>query len=183
VKSGTLRGSIAVDLAESEKRTVEIALAPESAALPTPPQPPAVLPPTAPSPQVSLPAVVAAPVAPPLAPDAASPGMGGQRIAGIALIGVGAGALVAGAALGGVALSKKSASNEGPCQDNKCDEAGLALRADAIRMANASTGLFVAGALLAGGGLAVFFTAPKTARTTTARLGLTMGGVEVNGAW
>ncbi len=58
------------------------------------------------------------------------------------------------------------------CNDqNKCDSEGIAIRNDAIAKGNVGTGLFVAGAVLAAGGVVLWVTAPSAPRS----VGVTMG--------
>jgi hypothetical protein len=92
-----------------------------------------------------------------------------QRIAGVALAGLGAVGLVAGTIFGLQAKSKLDDSNSsGHCQQDRCDPAGLAERADAMTAATTSTVLFVGGFACLAGGIALYLTAPNDARNSIA---------------
>lgn len=116
----------------------------------------------------------------------AAPGGTWQRPVGLSAMGAGGVALVAGAVLGGVAIERKNRSNDdGHCDAlNRCDDAGLALRAQAVDFARGSTWTIVAGAAFAAGGTILWLTAPKQAKPP-GRVGvwLSPGGAGVRGAW
>lgn len=119
---------------------------------------------------------------------AAETSWGAQRIAGVTALGVGAASLVVGAIFGGLAMSKKAASNDGHCDAmDFCDTTGRSLRADAITAGNVSTGMFVAGGVLAAGGLVLFLTAPSGAavrhESASVRLKVGAGNVSLTGRW
>jgi hypothetical protein len=98
----------------------------------------------------------------------------GPRIGGIALAALGGAGLVAGAALTGVASQKNSASDTQGCDKttNVCmNAAALNLRNDARTFGNAATGAWVAGGVLAAGGVALIVTSTlmkKQAQPTAA---------------
>lgn len=103
----------------------------------------------------------------PPADDAATPSTRAwQKPVGIGATALGAAGVVVGAILGGLALSKNARSND---DENKCisgtsqcgTQAGVALRADAVSLATGSTIAFVAGGVLAAGGVVLWMTAPK----------------------
>ncbi|WP_437874870.1 tetratricopeptide repeat protein [Sorangium sp. So ce513] len=91
-------------------------------------------------------------------------GGGTQRVLALATGGAGLVGLGLGAVFGAQAIARRDASNSGHCDaQNRCDAAGVALRADAQAAGHASTIAFSAGtaALLAAGVL--FWTAPSSA--------------------
>jgi hypothetical protein len=118
-----------------------------------------------------------------------------QRPAGLIAMGVGAAGVGAGALLGGLALSTKAQSNaDGHClANNRCDPTGLSLRERAGGFADAATGALVAGSVVLAGGLVVMLTAPTAAEKQervgarragwSAAVGLTPGGLSVQGVW
>lgn len=106
-----------------------------------------------------------APLAPPAAPppDAPAP-RSWQRPVGFTAIGLGAVGLGLGTAFGFMAKSAQTTSNtSGNCdaQTNICNQAGVDQRAGAVNKGNAGTGLFIAGAVLAAGGVVLVATAPS----------------------
>jgi hypothetical protein len=118
-----------------------------------------------------------------------------QRPVAIGAIGLGVAGVGVGAVLGGLALSKNGASNrDNHCDaQDRCDPTGLELRKEAVGLANASTGVIVAGAVVLAGGVVLFATAPasgvKQERAGTgngwwsAKVVLLPGGAQVRGAW
>lgn len=107
---------------------------------------------------VQVPALVDANAATPVVPeeDRRAP----RRTIGLALTGVGVAALVTGGVLGGLASSQWSDAQDNHCRTPKlCDADGVALATDALTFANASTGLFIGGGILAGVGVTLFLTA------------------------
>ncbi|WP_437730820.1 tetratricopeptide repeat protein [Sorangium sp. So ce1335] len=94
----------------------------------------------------------------------------GQRVLALATGGAGLVGLGLGAVFGVQAISRRDASNRSHCDaQNRCDAAGVALRADAQAAGHASTIAFSAGAaaLLAAGVL--FWTAPSRPAGAPAR--------------
>lgn len=78
-------------------------------------------------------------------------------VAGLVVTGAGVVGLGAGAVLGFSAKSRYDESNQnGHCAASGCDDVGLRARHDAFGMAGVSTGLVVAGAVLAAGGLTLY---------------------------
>lgn len=61
----------------------------------------------------------------------------------------GAAGIVGGSIAGLVAISRKNESDDGHCVNNACDPEGLSLRKGSLLAGNVSTGLFVAGGILA----------------------------------
>jgi hypothetical protein len=128
------------------------------------------------------PAVVLAPPSPgPPPTEAATPparrGWTPMRIAGFVTADVGAVALVLGATFGVLTKVKLDDSNQGGCgANNSCNAAGFALRNDARTFGDVSTGLFIAGGLLAATGVTLFVVGsrPKEASEGT-RAALSVG--------
>jgi hypothetical protein len=87
----------------------------------------------------------------------------GQRIGGVAMGGAGLVSMIVGAAFAAKAAAKNSDSLPHclPSDVTKCDATGVALRNDAFTAAHVSTGTFIAGGVLAAGGIVVFLTAPR----------------------
>jgi len=108
----------------------------------------------------------AAPVASGVAPGTSS-SWGAQRSAAIAVGGVGVGGVVAGAILGALSFSSWSAS-QSACGAVHCVDRPRALSDHdaAVTFATLSDVTFLAGGVLATGGLALFLTAPARAPAT-----------------
>jgi hypothetical protein len=138
--------------------------------------------------------------APKAAPSKGQAGAGGeserrfQRPLGIAAMALGGAGLVVGGALGGLAISKFNESNDGPCNsDNRCNDAGLELRSDAVAFGDASTAVFIASAVMAAAGVTLFATAPSPSAArarispreggVSAAIELLPGGARVSGSW
>jgi hypothetical protein len=103
----------------------------------------------------------AAPGEPPPHPADADDAGRGQRIGGIAMVVLGAGGLVIGAAFTGLASKKLSDSNAQGCDKatNVCSNpTAFGLRNDARTFGNVATGGWVAGGLVAAGGVALLVT-------------------------
>lgn len=75
-----------------------------------------------------------------------------RQTAGIAVGTTGAVALLAGGLAGIMALERRNASNDGFCEGNRCSPTGIALREQSLRAGDVSTGLLIAGTVLAGAG-------------------------------
>jgi hypothetical protein len=112
-----------------------------------------------------------------------------QRPVALGAMAVGAASLAVGALLGGLAIAKNNESNEAACDaHNQCNDAGLAMRDQALAMGTGSTATIVVGGVLAAGGLALFLTAPKgKAPPTVGSNGMTLrvmpSGLSLEGAW
>jgi hypothetical protein len=78
-------------------------------------------------------------------------------------MGLGGAALVTGAIMGGLAISRNGQSNENGCNatNDVCAEPGFTIRNQARSFGSASTGLIIAGGVLAGAGLVIVLTAPS----------------------
>ena len=95
---------------------------------------------------------------------------------GLATVGVGA-------VFGAFAMSRASAATNAGCDKTTCPTpASLQDSNDALTFARVSTWAFVAGAVVAAAGLVVFFTAPKSPKTT-AWIAPALGGVALGGSF
>jgi hypothetical protein len=115
-----------------------------------------------------------------------------QRPLGITATVVGAVGLGVGTAFGFLGKSAKDASNVSNCSatTNACNVAGLTQRADAVQKGNIGTGVFIAGAVLAVGGVVLWVTAPSASPPRSAatgwqrpEIGLGPSGVAVRGGF
>ncbi len=120
---------------------------------------------------------------------------GTQRTVSYALLGAG----VVGVGIGtffGLRTSSKWNDTKGHCTGLECDSTGVSLAADAKSSGTVSTLSFIVGGLLAGGGAALFFTAPsgpqkvRTARADhppdegrRVRVGVTFDSVTLGGTF
>jgi serine/threonine-protein kinase len=143
---------------------------------------------------VSVPKLVAAPkpetVPPPVAPEqkpasaeptapAKSSGLGGQRIAAIAVGGVGVAGLAVGTVFGLKAMSNKKEADK-TCDGTACtSEGGVSAGNDAHKAGNVSTVAMIVGAAGLVGGVALWFTAPKG----SAQVGLGPSGIVLRRAF
>jgi serine/threonine-protein kinase len=159
------------------------------------------VPPTVPSTSPSTPAPNAVTAPPPITPpppDTTKPSSRGwQTPLGVVALGLGVAGLGVGTALGFVA---KSTAEDAECNDNdECTQAGLDTRSDARAQGDIGTGVFIAGAALAVGGVILLITAPSSgdadadagkksaARSRpparAVRVGVAPSGVVVQGTW
>ena len=115
--------------------------------------------------------------APESAPPALSPGSPDHTLAYVAF-GVGGAALITGGIFGGLALSQKS-DLDGECPDRKC---GPAFHADndayGTKKTVSGVGL-IAGAVLMGAGVVLYFTAPTPSGEQQARVGAFCNGQQL----
>jgi hypothetical protein len=102
------------------------------------------------------------------------------RAAGLVTAGVGAGVLGVGVVLGLAAKSDYDAV-AGCDADGACTPAAAAEREDARSLADVGTALFIAGGVLAAGGLTVFLVAPDDEAEATAALRVAPGGATLRG--
>lgn len=120
-----------------------------------------------------------APEAPPSSP---SP----LKTVGLIVGGVGVAGLVVGSIFGAEALSKNSSANSGHCGSsfggtNQCDSTGVGLRNDAVSAGNVSTIAFIAGGVLAAGGVTLWLVAPSGHVQAAPAVGSNGGGFLVRG--
>lgn len=109
-----------------------------------------------------------------------------QRPLGIGAVVAGGAGLVLGGVLGALAIGKNADSNEvGRCTEatNRCTDAGLDLRSSAVTLATGSTIAFVAGGVLAAGGLVLWFTAPSARERSGARRASASAAFGPQGVW
>ncbi len=116
-----------------------------------------------------------------------------QKTIGLVVGGVGVAALGVGAVFGVLSMGHKSDVDKACDPQNGCSQAGADASKSAVRTGNASTGFFLAGALLAAGGVALFLTAPglatgakagKTSRLrATPLMAPSLAGVGFSGSW
>jgi hypothetical protein len=109
--------------------------------------------------------VVAPP--PPLGPPPTSP----WKVVGYAGLGTGAVAIVVASVVGGVVLGKASTVHD-DCPSNPCsDKAAVSENATAGTLADASTGLFIAGGVVGAAGFALLLFAPRHASPSSSPTG------------
>lgn len=134
---------------------------------------------------------VASPPAPPPPPVPSVtlqvPSAAGSELRTVGWI-VGAAGVVglgAGAAFGAVAMSKKSQAESAGCVGNQCPPAAGPIRDDARSDANVATGCFIAGGVLAAGGVVLWLVAPRQtdAVQVTPTAGPGTAGLTVAGTW
>ncbi len=121
-------------------------------------------------------------------PPEPSGGLGGGKIAGLVIGAVGLAALGIGTTLGVVAKGNYDATTTtNKCTDSGCpDQAGVDARNSAKGLADASTGVFIGGAVALVGGVVLFLVFPKP-KPTSAHLtvapvvGTQSGGVMLSG--
>jgi hypothetical protein len=121
----------------------------------------------------------------PLPPEEGGSRRPWQLPLGIAATVVGAGGLATGVAFGFMAKSTFDQSNStGGCsaQTSKCTSTvGLNERTDAVNKGNTGTGIFVAGAVVAAGGIVLWITAPSSHKATVGGVSLPQIGLGPNG--
>jgi tetratricopeptide (TPR) repeat protein len=110
-----------------------------------------------------------------------------QLTTGLVIGGLGLVAIGVGAAFGVSAMSKQGDS-DAYCDATGCDPEGLALIDEAQQAGNASTGLFIAGAALLGGGIVIAATAPtdsdrQPASEAALRLAVGPGALAASASW
>lgn len=170
----------------SDERTVvakEGELAEVTLVLEPAPAGPVVVPPPPPPPP---PPIVAVPPPRLEQRDAAAPATGrGQRIGGAVVAGVGVVALGVAIGFGADTLKKVRASAPFCGDDDFCDPEGVTLRDNARRSQAIGLALMGTGVAMVGGGLALYFTAPKPASGDKASLSLRVepAGFAVRGSF
>lgn len=119
----------------------------------------------------------------------------GQRVAGLGVGIAGVAGLAVGGVLGGLAMAKNDASKAQckPGEPNLCSASDVSARKTAGTLADASTGMLIAGGVVAAAGVVVFVTgAPKGGGgksggvrwiEVSPRVGSGMAGVGIRGAW
>ena len=107
-------------------------------------------------------------------------GAGWRQPVGIAAVAVGGVGLALSGVLGALAIAKNNESNgPGSCnaETDRCTFEGRELRRDALGLATGSTIAFVAGGLVAAGGLVLWLTAPAGNREPSAAIGVGPRGI------
>ncbi|MGD0525336.1 MAG: hypothetical protein ABSE49_09345, partial [Polyangiaceae bacterium] len=142
---------------------------------------PVTAPPVTPAPNPTPPAA-------PLGPAGADTATASSPLKTVGLVvgGVGVAGLVAGGIFGALALSKNSAANSGHCggalgSANQCDAIGVSDRSDAVSFGNVSTIAFIAGGVLAAGGVTLWLVAPSGHVQVAPAMGQNSGGLLVHG--
>jgi hypothetical protein len=108
------------------------------------------------------------------------------RTVGLVVAGVGAAGLVVGGIFGAMALSSNSSANNGNCGasfggPNECNATGVNDRSSAVRDGDISTIAFIAGGVLAAGGVTLFFLAPKSSVEAAPAVGMGSAGLTLRG--
>lgn len=104
-------------------------------------------------------------------------------------LGVGGATAITGGILGGLAISKYNESTRNYLcnEQNQCIRAGYDLRLQAQQLGNASTGLLIAGGILAAGGLTLVLLSREPAKDSVAmirpKIAIHPGGVTFSGNW
>ena len=114
-------------------------------------------------------------------PEQTSSGSG-MRIAGITMIGVGVVGVIVGGVFGGLAIGKKNDAAPNCTSDfSRCNSTGKASVDDALTFGTVSTIGFIAGGVLAAGGVIVYLLAPKKQESHVSvgvsPFGFSIGGV------
>lgn len=136
------------------------------------PQPaPAVVPPPPPK----------AVEAPPPPPPKPAPPPTTQRTAGLVVGGIGLAGLGAGLVFGIVTIALRDRSNAGHCVGNRCDEVGIRLRDEGLAFADRANAMVIAGAVVLGGGVLLYLTAPRAPAPASVSLG--PRGAALQAAW
>jgi len=114
----------------------------------------------------------------------------GRMIGGVTTASIGLGAMIAGAVMGGIAKSNHDDSASHCGEDNRCDQTGVDIRADARALGDAGTVVFFVGAAALVTGTIVWLSAPKAqgglvGSTTGPRLGVALAptGVRLFGSF
>lgn len=115
---------------------------------------------TAPPPAPPPSPVAAPPVAAPAAAGGPERGQG-QRVLGLALAGAGLAGGALGGVLGGLTFASWGSANAACPSHAGCSAQAIGDRATALDFGTASTAAFLAAGVLLGGGLTLYFTAPK----------------------
>lgn len=106
------------------------------------------------------------------------------KTAGFVAVGVGAAGLVAGVISGSIALSRHNEAVDGTsahCVNNQCDRAGADLEQQSRTAGNVSTGMFIAGFVLAAGGVTAILI--QTGKETKTKVSIGPMGLSVSGAF
>ena len=129
--------------------------------------------------------VLPPPVVHPKAVTSPGPFWSVPRVIGAVAGAVGAGLVIGGSYSGLESKSKRDASHEnGHCVDgNQCDAIGFALQKDALAAGNVATGLFVPGAILLVGGVAIVIAGPRGPASSSVQVAMSPRGISFHGSW
>jgi hypothetical protein len=110
------------------------------------------------------------------------------KTAGLVVGAVGIVGLGVGTVFGVMAISKNSSANSDHCGTafggtNNCDPTGISLRSDAVKFGNVSTISFIAGGVLAAGGVGLWLFAPSTSVQAGPTVGNGGAGLTVRGTF
>lgn len=167
----TLNAHVGPDSPTATVRIDSLDAGPVATPTPAPALPPAA---PAPTPAESTPAAPAAEQQPAPTDD---PGKT-RRLLSFGAMGLGVVGIGVGTVFGFLAKSKLDSSNNGPCDStDHCTSQGLDDRKSAESMATVSTIGFIAGGVLAAGGVVLFLTAPQAPTST----GLTLSPAPLTG--
>jgi hypothetical protein len=122
------------------------------------------------------------------APEKASenegPGLGTQRTLALVTGGVGLAGIAVGSVYGLKSWGKRNEADDVCKPECPIESNGLDLKAEALTAGNISTAGFIVGAAGVVGGLALWFTAaPSSKSTARARVGVAPGSIVVAGSW
>ena len=109
-------------------------------------------------------------------------GLGTQKTLALVTAGIGVVGIGIGAVFGVLAISKRNDA-QAACPGDCATADGVNKWADAGSAGNASTIGFVVGGLAVAGAAVLWFTAPRAARTASARLGFGPGSVRLEATW
>jgi hypothetical protein len=105
------------------------------------------------------------------------------KLVGLAAAGVGIAGLATGSVFGIVAMSKKNSASSCDSTAHCTKPEDVAAMKDAGSAASLSTIFFIAGGVLAAGGIAIWAIAPSRYVQASPTVGLGSAGIEVKGAW
>ena len=140
------------------------------------------------TPAEAVPVAVAPVAAPSAAPTTEAPSNPGrtQRTAGLVVAGVGVAGVVVGSVFGIIAKSTYDGAVDNDCTSRNthaCNPTGVQQGGTAHDQATVSTVAFIAGGVLAAGGVALYFTAPHASVAVTPTVGVRSAGVGLSGSW
>jgi hypothetical protein len=168
---GFLKATAEVTLASGESKRLELKLEPDPNAIQPPPP---VDPPTDPGPRTT-------PTPPPVVPPPPPPPASSPLVpVGGAILGVGGASLLVGAIFGGLASSKKSGLDE-VCVEKVCPDAEQSNIDDLVLFGDVSTGMLIAGGVVAGVGLGLLIAGASSSSEPTVGLFLKPSGATLEG--
>jgi hypothetical protein len=105
------------------------------------------------------------------------------KMIGLGTAGVGVAGLAVGSVFGISAMSKKNSASSSCDSNAHCTQPGYDAMKDAQSAAGLSTIFFIAGGVLAAGGVALWALAPSSSVQASATVGMGNAGIELKGAW